>query len=136
MYGLTPFERRGTDLFDVFRGFDRDFFGELPSVKTDIRDAGDKYLLEAEMPGFDKSDIKLDITGNTLTISAEKSSETNENKDGYIRRERSHGSYRRSYDLTGVEIENIQAEYKNGVLCLELPKKQVKAPESRRLEIK
>lgn len=138
MYGITPFERRGFDLFDAFRDFDNDFFGDLRGVKTDIKDKGDKYVLEAELPGFEKEDIKIDITGGTLTLSAERSSEkTDENKnEGYIRRERRQGSYRRSFDLSGVDAEKIAAEYKNGVLYLDLPKKQAQTPTSRRLEIK
>ena len=61
MFGLTPFERKSYDLFNAFHDFENDFFGEnaLQSFKTDIKDEGDKYVMEAELPGFDKDDIKL-----------------------------------------------------------------------------
>ncbi|MBR1422056.1 MAG: Hsp20/alpha crystallin family protein [Ruminococcus sp.] len=140
MFALTPFERRGYDLFDAFRGFDDDFFKapQMRSFRTDIKDEGDKFVMEAELPGFDKEDIKLDITGDTLTLSAEHKAEKKEEnkKDNYIRRERTYGSYQRSFDLTGIDADKIEAEYKNGILELTLPKMAEVKPESRRLEIK
>lgn len=141
MYGLTPFERKSYDLFNAFHDFEKDFFGNgttFKSCKTDIKDEGDKFVLEAELPGFDKQDIKLDINNGTLTLTAEQSSEKEEkNDDGkYIRRERSYGSYCRSFDISGVNTEKIDAEYKNGVLTVSLPKKEIAPPETKRLEIR
>ncbi len=139
MFALTPFEKRSYDLFNAFHDFEDDFFKsqQLRSFKTDIRDDGDKFVLEAELPGFDKQDIKLDITGDTLTLSAEHKAETEDkNKDNYIRRERTFGSYQRSFDLTGIDTDKIAAEYKNGILELTLPKLAETKPETRRLEIK
>ncbi len=139
MFALTPFEKRSYDLFNAFHDFEDDFFKsqQLRSFKTDIRDDGDKFVLEAELPGFDKQDIKLDITGDTLTLSAEHKTETEDkNKDNYIRRERTFGSYQRSFDLTGIDTDKIDAEYKNGILELTLPKLAETKPETRRLEIK
>ncbi|MBQ6633826.1 MAG: Hsp20/alpha crystallin family protein [Ruminococcus sp.] len=139
MFALTPFEKRSYDLFNAFHDFEDDFFKsqQLRSFKTDIRDDGDKFVLEAELPGFDKQDIKLDITGDTLTLSAEHKTETEDkNKDNYIRRERTFGSYQRSFDLTGIDTDKIAAEYKNGILELTLPKLAETKPETRRLEIK
>lgn len=141
MFGLTPFERKSFDLFNAFHDFERDFFGEerqVNSCRTDIRDEGERFVLEAELPGFDKKDIKLDVNEGFLTLSAERSSENSEkDNDGrYVRRERSYGSYRRSFDLSGINSENIDAEYKNGILFVNLPKKTVTAPETKRLEIK
>lgn len=139
MFALTPFERRSYDLFNAFHDFEDDFFNapQLRSFRTDIKDEGDKYLMEAELPGFDKEDIKLDITGNTLTLSAEHKAEAEDKKnDNYIRRERTFGSYQRSFDLTGIDADKIEAEYKNGILELSLPKIIEEKPETRRLEIK
>ena len=65
MFGMLPFERSDDNLFDTFDNFTRNFFrgsnASLPAFRTDIRDAGDKFVLEAELPGFDKGDIKLDV---------------------------------------------------------------------------
>lgn len=137
MYGLTPFERRMPDFFDPFDIFDRPTMKDCMPFKTDVRDEGDKYVLEAEMPGFEKDEIKLDVEGNRLTLSAEHSA-NNDDKDDkkYIRRERSYCSVRRSFDLSGVNADAINAEYKNGVLVMDLPKKQPEKPAARRLEIK
>ncbi len=140
MYGLTPFENN-FNLFNAFNDFDKDFFGgsmPMKSCRTDIRDEGEKYVMEAELPGFDKDDISLDINGNCLSIKAEHKTE-NEEKDNagnYIRKERSYGSYQRSFDISNVNQEGINAEYKNGILVIDLPKKQAETPSCKRLAIK
>ncbi|PWJ12593.1 Hsp20/alpha crystallin family protein [Ruminococcus flavefaciens] len=141
MYGLTPFGRTGFGLWDAFNDFDNNFFGDsmpINSCRTDIRDDGDKYVMEAELPGFEKEDIKLDINGTQLTIAAEHSTNSDEKdeKGNYIRRERTFGSYKRSFDISDVDSEAISAAYKNGILTLELPKKKPEEPVSKRLEIK
>ena len=141
MFGLTLCERKSFDLFDAFHDFEKDFFaGNMPinSCRTDIRDDGDKFVLEAELPGFDKSDINLDINGNYLILSAEHNTESEDkSKNGnYICRERSFGSYQRSFDISAVKADEINAEYKNGVLTVALPKKTESSPGIKRLEIK
>lgn len=138
MFGLTPFERN--DLWNPFRDFENDFFkgfGTLSHCRTDIKDEGDKYLLECEMPGFDKSDIKIDIHGSTLTLCAEHKTENDEKNSGgeYIRRERSYGSYCRSFDISSIDENAINAEYTNGILQLTLPKKAKEQPQTKRIEI-
>lgn len=141
MYGLTPFEKNGFDIFNAFNDFEKNFFGgSMPvnTCKTDIRDEGEKYVMEAELPGFTKEDIKLDINGSYLVLTAEHKNEKDEKDDKgkYIRRERSYGSYTRSFDITGVDTENISAEYKDGILKIDLPKKASEEPPVKRLEIK
>ena len=141
MYGLTPFGNTGFVLWDAFNDFDKNFFGgsmSMSSCKTDIRDAGDKYVLESELPGFEKEDIKLDLSGTQLTIAAEHSTNSDEKDDkgNYIRRERTFGSYKRSFDIGDIDTEGISAEYKNGILTIELPKKAPEATVAKRLEIK
>ncbi|MCI6889285.1 MAG: Hsp20/alpha crystallin family protein [Ruminococcus sp.] len=141
MYGLTPFEKSGFDIFNAFNDFEKNFFGgSMPvnTCKTDIRDEGEKYVMEAELPGFTKEDIKLDINGSYLVLTAEHKNEKDEKDDKgkYIRRERSYGSYTRSFDLTGVDTENISAEYMDGILKIDLPKKASEEPPVKRLEIK
>lgn len=139
---LTPY-----DPFREMEQLERHFFGDpffgdrstcMPSFGTDITDEGDSYKLTADLPGFEKDDIKIDIEDNTLTLSAERHSEfEKEDKKGkYIRKERSYGSYTRSFDLTGIKADEIEAKYENGVLILNLPKQDEIKPTSRRLEIK
>ena len=139
MFGLTPYERN--DLWNPFREFEKDFFKDFSSVnrcRTDIRDEGGKYILECEMPGFNKEDIKIDVNGSVLTLCAEHKSENDEkNKNGaYIRRERSYGSYCRSFDISNINESAIEAEYTNGVLKVTLPKKAEQQSETKRIEIK
>ena len=142
MFELTPFGRRNHDLFRSFQDFENSFFGDdflnVNSFRTDIKDKGDKYILEADLPGFEKEDIKIDIDNDYLTISAEHNECTDEkDKEGnYIRRERSFGSFSRSFNIANVKTDAIEASYKHGVLKLTMPKKESTVPTSRRLEIK
>lgn len=116
-----------------------DFFGnaDLAEFKTDVLDEGDHYELEADLPGFKKEDIKLELQGDNLMISAERHSNAEEkNKDGkVVRMERSYGSYQRSFNVSQIDVNHIKAAYDNGVLKLELPKLQTQIPERRTLEI-
>ena len=136
MFELMPFGRtRSMDAFDPFRSFDemtRSFFGngEPGLFRTDVRDTGDAYLVEADLPGVKKEDIHVDIDGERGGSKEERA------QDGsYIRCERSYGSFSRSFDISGVQAENISAAYENGVLTLTMPKKEAAVPAARRLEI-
>ena len=116
-----------------------DFFNtqDLAEFKTDVLDEGDHYELEADLPGFHKEDIKLELQGDNLVISAERHNNAEEkNKDGkVVRMERSYGSYQRSFNVSQIDTNNIRASYDNGVLKLQLPKLQTQVPESRVLQI-
>lgn len=145
MFDLTPYDRRHSRLtaFNPFReleDMERSFFGRnsLEAFKTDIKDVGNAFELEADLPGFKKEDIAIDINDNYLTIRAERHFENDtKDKDGqYISQERSYGSFARSFDISAVGEEHITASYENGVLKLVLPKKeQTKPSGGRRLEI-
>lgn len=139
---LTPFERTGYDLFRSMREWENAFFNDagtgLSSCKTDLRDTGDAYVLEAELPGFQKDEISLDIQGDTLTLSAVHKEKTDEEKDKegkYLRRERSYRSYQHKMDVSEVDTESLKASYENGILTLHMPKKQPETPVNRRIEI-
>ena len=144
MFELIPFDRRNhrVSVYDPFRAFDemeRAFFGsQQPAVlsfRTDVTDTGDSYKLEAELPGFKKEDIKIDIENDCLTISAERHEHKEEQKPNFVKRERMYGSYSRSFDVSGIDVDRISAAYTDGILTLELPKKVETPPASRRLEI-
>jgi HSP20 family protein len=145
MFELIPFRRfsQNTSLYNPFRELEEmeKLFlrgGSMPDFKTDIKDNGDSYLLESDLPGFKKDDIKIDIEGDTLTISAERRSEFEEQdkKGNFIRCERSYGSYKRSFDISEINAEGISAEYVDGVLKLTMPKQETVLPTAKRLEIK
>lgn len=141
MFGMIPFDRSDNNLFDTFDSFARDFVrksnADLPAFRTDIRDAGDSYVLEAELPGFNKEDINLDLKDGILTITAAHSESTEDKGENgsYIRRERRYGSFQRSFDVTGIDEAGIAAAYLNGVLTLTLPKAKPAEPEVRRIAI-
>lgn len=141
MFGMIPFERSDDNFFDLFDNFERKFFGNsnaaIPDFRTDIRDAGDRFVLEAELPGFNKEDINLDVKDGILTISAQhdENKDEKDDKGSYIRRERRYGSFTRSFDVTGVDEEHITASYNNGVLELNLPKAVPVVPEAKRIAI-
>ena len=144
MFELIPFGGRRVSAYDPFRAFDemeRSLFGSnqssvLSAFRTDVVDTGDAYKLDAELPGFNKEDIKIDVENDVLTISAERKLDNDENKPNFVKRERFYGSFSRSFDVSGIEVDGIQAAYNDGVLTLTMPKKVENAPASRRLEIK
>ena len=142
MFELIPMERRMAN-FDPFRmmaDMERSFFGQpstraVSAFRTDVSDIGDAYKLEAELPGFKKEDISIDIKDERLTISAERKMENEENKPNYIKQERYYGSYKRSFGLEGINSDAIEASYVDGILSLKLPKQVPVVHESRRIEI-
>lgn len=151
MFELRPYRKNSNQItYNPFREMEemeRQFFGapfesffrsgDIAEFKTDISDEGDSFVLEADLPGFDKKDIHLDLSDSTLTISAERHSEheQEDKKDKYIRVERSYGKYSRQFDVSAIDTEHIKAKYDNGVLRLTLPKKQSVVPEAKHLEI-
>ena len=131
VYNYNPFR----DLEDMERLFLRD--RTIGEFKTDISEDEQAYILEADLPGFKKEDVHVDLEGDSLIIRAERKSESEEKDQSgsCIRRERCFGSFSRSFDISGVKSEEIKASLDNGVLRLTLPKKQASLPASRRLEI-
>ena len=143
MYEMMPFTRsHGVDLYRPFRDLEeleRSLFAGsgAAAFKTDIRDAGDVYVLEADLPGMKKEDIHIDIDGDRLSISAERSAvkEEKDENGGYVRCERSYGSFSRSFDISGIDEPSISAAYTDGVLSLSLPKAAPVVPEARQIAI-
>jgi HSP20 family protein len=111
-------------------------FGETDELTTecfvpavDIREKDNAFLLEAELPGMKKEDIKLDVKEGVLTIRGERNYEHEEKKDNYTRVERCYGTFHRSFTLPDhVETEKIDATYKDGILTVTLPKNETATP--------
>ena len=136
MFELTPYSTRRS-VYDPFNLFN-DFFGSSSApaeLRTDITDTGDAFVLEADLPGFKKENIKIDLENDRLTIKAERHSEHEENKNGCIRRERHFGSFERSFDVSGIDTANIKASCNDGVLTLTLPKRPELVPDNRSITI-
>lgn len=135
MFELTPFNHNP---FRALEEFERNFWNShVSDFQTDIKDTGASYELEADLPGFKKDNIQVNVEDGYLTIRAERHSEAEEKdkKGNYLRCERSYGSFTRRFDLTGINADGITAAYANGVLKLNLPKQEERKPETRRLEI-
>lgn len=140
MFEVIPFDYRSRS-FDPFRQMEemqRAMFGQKPSgFRADVISKEDEFVIEAELPGFKKEDISLDIEDDVLTIKAVHQNEESEEdeKKNYIRRERFYGSYTRCFDVSNINVEEIKAEYNDGILSLALPKKVPEKPKARHLEI-
>jgi len=127
---LRPFNRNLNlfdDFFAPFSGVVNDTVarGYRPSV--DIYEKEDRLCIEAELPGFDKENIKVDVNGRLLTIGGERVSNEEVKDENKYRRERHYGSFERSFKLPfEVNEEQISATYKDGVLTLlvEKPEEQ------------
>lgn len=108
--------------------FDDDFFSVLPSRSSsmpavNIKEDEKKFLLDLAVPGMDKKDLKIDIEEDVLTIASESNHESEDNTDGYKRREFSYSSFCRSFQIPeNVNKEKIDASYKDGILSVSLPK--------------
>lgn len=120
--------RHSFDLFDDM--FGDSFFneGESKLMKTDIKEKKDKYIIDIDLPGYEKEGIKLDIQDGYLTIHASvNKEEKDEEKGKFVRKERYVGECSRSF-YVGKEVteEDIRAKFKNGTLSIEVPRKEEK----------
>ena len=144
MFELIPFDRhmRRMANYDPFRELEemeRHFWGNGSAVsafRTDVVDTGDAYQLQAELPGFKKEDITIDVENDVLTISAERKLDEEDKQPNFVKRERFYGSFSRSFDVSGINVDGIEASYTDGVLSLTMPKKVETVPAKKSLEIK
>lgn len=124
----TLFPSVWSDFFDNDKFFSNDWLAKglnqsVPAVN--IKETNEAFNVEFATPGFNKNDFKIDLEGNTLTISAEKQEEKNDTKERYTRKEFSYQSFARSFTLPQiVNVEKIDANYNHGILKLHIPKKE------------
>jgi HSP20 family protein len=147
MFDLVPFRKKNDDVVRSFVKsfndiFNDDFFAPMRSnthhFHTDIRERDNAYVIESELPGFTKDDIEVNYSHNYLTIKATRNQEENkdENENQVIRRERFFGEFVRRFYVENIEDDKIDANFQNGVLKLEIPKKTKAEPVAKRIEIK
>ena len=108
-------------------------------MKTDIKEDKNRYLLDIDLPGFEKENINLSLKDGYLNISAETKKEEKNNDEKMVRRERFYGKCSRSFYVgDNIREEDIHAEFKNGILKVEVPKKEeIKNKDTiKRIEIK
>ena len=127
MFELTPYSTRRS-MMDPFNFFS-DFFGTNNApmeLRTDITDKGDAFVLEADLPGFKKDDIKIDLENDRLTIKAERGTHNDQKDDDgrVVRSERFMGTCQRTFYVgEHVQREDVSAAFEDGVLKLNIPKK-------------
>jgi HSP20 family protein len=108
--------------------------GFAPAI--DLTETKDEYKLTAEMPGLEPSQVDVSVTGDLLVIKGEKKRETEKTEGGAHISERSYGSFRRSFQLPDdVDASQIEADHRNGVLTIRLPKTS-EARQPKKIEIK
>ena len=139
MFELTPFRKHAVT-YDPFRMLDdmeQTMFAPMNSFRTDIKDTGKAFVIEAELPGFSKEDIDVSLDENTLTITAShsESKEEKDEKTGYIHKERRSGAFRRCFDVSGVDADAITGSLDNGILTLTLPKKTEEEKKAKKIAL-
>jgi len=96
---------------------------------VDVYDNDDNFVIKAELPGIDKEDIEIDVKDRVLTLKGERSSENEVKEDNYYRRERSFGKFERAFTLPAdVDPDKIKADFKDGVLKIDIPKPEEQKP--------
>jgi HSP20 family protein len=144
-FGITPFRRASAPLSVWDSEFDRlfeDFFRAPANseatglnIPVDIKETEKAIELHADLPGFEREQVKVEIEGGVLRISGERNRETVQDTGAFHRAERVFGKFVRHFTLPEtVDAEKAQAEFKNGVLTLTLPKRE--ASKSKQIEIK
>jgi HSP20 family protein len=127
---LPTFTKRSFRPFYMPGFFDDDFFPVMSNKSNstpavNIREDDKNYVLDFAIPGLEKKDLKIDMNEDILTISSEMKKESEENKNGYKRKEFSYSSFSRSFYIPeNVNREKIEASYNNGVLSVSLPKQE------------
>jgi len=123
---ISDLNREMNRLFDsFFRGdmVDDGTIGSTWTPAVDILEKQDSYVLEAELPGLKKEDVKISVQDNILTLRGEKKDEHKESRKGYLRMETGYGSFMRSFTLPStINTSKIEAEFKDGILKILVPK--------------
>ena len=137
-----PLRELGTLQSEMNRLFNTVFDGPAPSGATmrrwmpamDLLEAGDEFLLRADLPGLSEDDVKIELEDSTLTISGERKAEHEGQGEGFYRVERATGAFSRSLTLPkGVDPEAVSARFDRGVLEVRIPKPAERKP--RRISI-
>ena len=136
MFDMIPFTSprayKPSKIWDPFQ----EFFGTVVhSAATDIRESDQDFTIETELPGYDKSELSVNMKEGVLTVRAEHQDKAEESDKGYIRRERTGRTVERRFEVSGVDAAGIKAEYVNGVLKLTLPTLPEAKPQQHQIAI-
>jgi|AGTN01.2.fsa_nt_gi Molecular chaperone (small heat shock protein) len=95
---------------------------QLPAIRADVRETGESFIVEAELPGVKKNDVQIVCQEGVLTISVRAEESAEKKEESYLRRERFKGESMRSFSLRNIDEASITAKMEDGVLTLTLPK--------------
>jgi HSP20 family protein len=133
MSNLFGWRNPANDVFgDIFyparrRAESESLWGWNPAV--DVFDNDANIVIKAELPGVDKKDIVVDVKDRVLTLKGERSTDSEVKEDKYYHRERTFGKFERSFTLpANAKVEDIKADYKDGVLSIDIPKSEAAQP--------
>lgn len=148
MFGLIPYRRssglRKRDSIWDIGSMVEDFFNDslIPTfltpvnpMRADVKETENEYIVDVEIPGVDKEDIKLDIKDDVLSICVERNEELKEERKDYIRRERRYDVCSRSFYVPDIRHEDVKAKYDNGILTVTLPKADEIKSKKRKIDI-
>lgn len=143
MRTLTSFRGANTLQDQINRLFNEAFErgGEESNLTTwapavDINETEQELVVKADLPGIDTKDLDIRVENNVLTIRGERKFEKKVNEENYLRVERAYGSFSRSFSLANtVNPEGIKADYQNGVLTLNIPKREEAKPKQIKVSI-
>ena len=147
MFDIVPWRKnnliqsKGDEFQNMVNSFfNDDFFNSVSIIKNnfsvDLKEDDNNYIIEADLPGVDKKDIDISYNNRYLNISARRESNLEENKDNYVRQERSYGEFKRSFYIDNIVEDKIYASFDNGVLNIKLPKLNKEISETKKIEIK
>ena len=125
----SPFNRFFDDMFYPANGVSKESSDWNWNPVVDIFEEKDSVVIKAELPGVDKKDIDIDVKDRVLTLKGERSADNEVKEDNYYRRERTYGKFERAFTLpANVNTELIKADYKDGVLRIDIPKPEEAKP--------
>ena len=147
MTSLIPFGSHRHGIAGKNTGDGLDFWGDsfmqnlfgtsaFSNFRVDIKDGGDHYEIDADLPGLHREMIDVSYDAGMLTISADLNEETKTEKDDFVVNERRSGHVSRSFSVEGVNEDGITAEYRDGVLKVILPKNKEEVKKSHKIEIR
>jgi HSP20 family protein len=138
--GLPVYHDQFERMFDDFFGLNRrkmdlENFDWTPRVN--VEETEDRFEITAELPGMKKEDIGIEVQDNVLTIKGERKFEKEEKEPNYHLCERSYGTFQRAFTLPeNVKADAIDAEYRDGVLTLAIPKAEPEKPKEIKVKVK
>ena len=134
--------RRNNQLFpSFFEGIEKDLFSEnrngFSKVAVNIKEDEEQFYIELAVPGIEKDDVHIEIDGTKMIVKAEVSDEVEESNAKFSKKEFSYGSFTKSFTLPKeVDVEKIEADYKKGILSINIPKPESKKKVVRKIELK